>query len=345
VSRVLTAAEIAELVEGSLVGDGARKLRRVAPLDTAGPDDLSFLAAGRYVTYLHGTRAGAVLCTSEHRTEPGPDTRIIVKDPHRAMLRVVRVLFPEGERPRGVDPSSRVGEGTVLGSDVFIGPHAVIGSGARLGDRVVVMSGCVIGDGCEVGEDSLLHPHVVLYSKTRVGRRVVVHSGARLGVDGFGYVEGAGGGGHEKIPHHGACVIGDDVEIGANTAIDRGSVGDTLVGDGTKIDNLVHVGHNCRIGRRCLIMAQVGISGSTCVEDDVILAGQAGLIGHITVHRGARVAGQAGVIGDVPAGVTVSGYPARTHREAMRASAALFRLAGIINRLEELVERGRHKER
>jgi UDP-3-O-[3-hydroxymyristoyl] glucosamine N-acyltransferase len=169
-----------------------------------------------------------------------------------------------------------------------------------------------------------------------LGARVNVHSGARIGSDGFGYVYH--GGAHNKVPHVGGCVIGDDVEIGANTTIDRGSIDDTVVGRGSKIDNLVHLGHNVRIGERCLVMAQVGIAGSAVVGDDVIIAGQAGLGGHIRIGNGARIAGQAGVFGDVPAGETWSGYPARPHREALRASGALFRLAGMMRRLEKLLE-------
>jgi UDP-3-O-[3-hydroxymyristoyl] glucosamine N-acyltransferase len=176
---------------------------------------------------------------------------------------------------------------------------------------------------------------VTAYPGTRVGARVTVHAGTRLGSDGFGYVFGDGQ--HRKIPHVGRCIVHDDVEIGANATIDRGSIDDTVIGAGTKIDNLVQLGHNVRLGRLCLVVSQVGISGSTTVEDGVVIGGQAGVGGHITIGRGARIGGQAGVFGSVPAGETWSGYPARPHREALRAQAALFRLATLLRPLERLL--------
>lgn len=334
----LSAAEVATLVGGALVGDGAMLVTAVAPLDRAGPKDLSFLSAGRYLPAFHTSRAGLVLCTREHETaQPGPATRIVVDDPHRALLRVVRALYPEAPRRFGVDPTATVGEGVILGRDVFLGPHVVVGPGARLGDRVEVMAGAVIGPGVAVGDDVTIHPHVVCYPGTVVGSRVILHAGVCLGADGFGYIPGKAG--HTKIPQVGRCIIGDDVEIGANSTVDRGSVDDTVIGPGTKIDNLVQVGHNCRIGARCLIMAQVGLAGSCHVEDDVIIAGQAGLGGHLTVGKAARIGAQSGVLRDVAPGLMVSGFPARPHRESMRAYAALYRLAGIVDELEEMLER------
>ncbi len=335
----LSAGEVAALVEGRLVGDAGVRLAGVAALDRAEAGDLSFLASARYLAAFRASRAGAVLCTEAHAGDAGPATRIVVADPHRAMLRVVRVLFPEPERVAGVHPTAVIGRGAVLGEAPALGPYVVIGAGATLGDRVTVMAHGVVGEDARVGDDSVLYPGVTVYPRTRIGRRVVVHAGCRLGSDGFGYLQGPGG--HEKIPHVGGCIVEDDVEMGANCTVDRGSIDDTVIGEGTKLDNLVHVGHNVRIGRRCLVMAQVGMAGSTVVEDEVILAGQSGLAGHLTVGRRARVAAQAGVIGDVPGGASVSGFPARNHREQMRGWAALGRLAAIVDELEALVERGR----
>ncbi len=339
-SATLTAAEVAALVGGELVGEGAAPLSGVAPLDRAGPADLSVLASGRYLEEFQRSRAGAVLCKAEHRAAaPGPATRIVVGDPHRAMLEVVGRLYPAPPRAAGIHPTAVVERGATLGADVALGPHVVVGAGARLGDRVTVLAGAVIGAGVPVGDDTLLYPGVVLYPGARLGARVILHAGVRIGVDGFGYVPGPGG--HAKIPHVGRCVVGDDVEIGANSTVDRGSVDDTVIGPGTKIDNLVHIGHNCRVGARCLIMAQVGLAGSTRVADDVILAGQVGLAGHLTVGAGARIGAQSGVMSDVPPGASWFGYPARGHREAMRGVAALYRLTAIVDRIEELAERDR----
>ena len=339
----LSAADVAALVGGTLVGDGAVRVRTVAPLDRAGPDELSFLAASRYLPYFHASRAGVVLLTEAHRgEEPGPATRILVDDPHRAMLIVVRSLYPAQRRDSSVHPTAVIGTGAELGKDLTLGPHAVIGAGARLGERVVVMAGAVVGEGVVIGNDVTLWPNVVCYPGTVIGSRVILHAGVVLGSDGFGYVPGKAG--HDKIPHVGRCVIGDDVEIGANTTVDRGSVDDTVIGPGTKIDNLVQVGHNCRIGARCLLMAQVGLAGSTHLEDDVILAGQVGVAGHLTVGRGARVGAQSGVMGDVPAEATWFGYPARGHGEMMRTIAASHRLAKILGALEDLVDRGKRSK-
>jgi UDP-3-O-[3-hydroxymyristoyl] glucosamine N-acyltransferase len=235
-----------------------------------------------------------------------------------------------------------IGRGARLGANVSIGAYAVIGDGARIDDDVVIDAHAVVGVGVAVGAKSHLYPSVTAYSGAVIGQRVIVHAGARVGSDGFGYV--FRGGRHEKIPHVGRCIVEDDVEIGANTTIDRGSIDDTVIGAGTKIDNLVHIAHNCRIGRLCLIMAQVGIAGSVRVEDGCIIAGQVGISGHHTIGKGSTLAAQAGVFGDIPPGETWSGYPARPHKEALRAQATLFRLAPLMRQLEKLLNSERAKD-
>lgn len=336
--RSLTAEAIARLVGGQVRGDAARRVRAVAPLDRAGAHELAFLAQPKYVPLFERSAAGAALVSPElAETAGGPACRIVVDRPLEAMLRVLPVLYPPAPLPAGIHPTAVIGRGAVLGDGISIGAYSVVGAGAVLGDRVVVGAHCSVGDGVTVGEESHLVDSVTLYPGAVVGRRVRLHAGVRVACDGFGYVQS--GGAHVKIPHVGRCVLEDDVEIGANSALDRGSIDDTVVGAGTKIDNLVHVAHNVRIGKLCLIMAQVGIAGSVHIGDGCILAGQVGVSGHHTVGDRAVLAAQAGVFGDIPAGETWSGYPARPHKEALRAHAALFKLAGLMRRIERLLER------
>ena len=337
-ARTLTAAAVARAVNGRLVGSESVEISAVAPLDRAGPSDLSFLVAPRSAALFARSRAGVVLVAPElEDAKGGAAARVVVAKPHEALLALLPQLYVAPPRVPGVHETARIGRGARLATDVTIGPYVVIGAGAAVGAGSWLESHVVVGDGVEIGAQCRLHPGVVLYPGARLGSRVQLHAGVRIGSDGFGYVFRNGA--HGKIPHVGRCVIEDDVEIGANSTIDRGSIDDTVIGAGTKIDNLVHVGHNVRMGRLCLVMAQVGIAGSTHVGDGVIMAGQAGIGGHIEIGDRARIGGQAGVFGDVPAGETWSGYPARPHRESLRAHAALFKLTGLLKRLERLVEK------
>ena len=213
---------------------------------------------------------------------------------------------------------------------------AVLGRNVRLGRDCVIERHAVVGDGAVLGDECLVGAHASVGPAVELGARVVVNPGARVGGPGFAYA--ASSEGHVPLKHVGRCILEDDVEVGSNTTVDRGSIGDTVVGAGTKIDNLVQIAHNVRIGNRCIIMSQAGLAGSTVLEDDVLLAGQAGLAGHLKIGRGARIAAQAGVIGDVPAGSTYSGYPARPHREVLRQAAALKRLTPLTDSLEQIVE-------
>src|SRR3989454_4455169 len=267
-TRPLSASEIAALTGGRLVGPGTTTVAGIAPLQRAGPGDLSFLASPRYAPYLERTSASVVLVAPAlESTTGGPETRIVVADPYAALLVVLPVLYPQAVWEAGVHPTAVIGRGATWQEPVAIEPHAVLGREVQLGRNVRIGAGCVLGDGVAVGDDTQLYPGVTLYAGTALGRRVIVHAGAVLGSDGFGYIPGKGGEAHRKIPHVGRCLIGDDIEIGANTCIDRGSVDDTVIGSGTKIDNLVHIAHNVRIGARCLIMAQAGVAGSVRSEE------------------------------------------------------------------------------
>jgi len=244
---VLTAAAIADAVGGRLIGDPDTTIRGVAPLDRASPTDLSFLGAAKYAAAFSASRAGVVLVSPELAETPGQSSRVVVDQPQEALLSLLPRFHRTTEAPAGVHQTAVIGRGARLGSDVSIGPYAVIGDRAMLGDRVVVGAHSVIGEGVEIGDDSCLYPAVTIYAGSQIGRRVIVHAGARIGSDGFGYVQKGGDGAHLKIPHVGRCLIEDDVEIGANSTIDRGSIDDTVVGAGTKIDNLVQIAHNVRI--------------------------------------------------------------------------------------------------
>jgi UDP-3-O-[3-hydroxymyristoyl] glucosamine N-acyltransferase len=338
----LSAQAIADLAGGRLSGDGAVEITGVAPLDRAGSCDLAFLALAGYLDEFRASRAGVVLVPEDLAdVQGGPVNRIVVPDPARALGNLLRRLVPEHRPPPGVDPTARLGPGVVLGVEVSIGPYAVLGRDVRLGDRVVVSPGVVIEDGVVIGDDVYLGPRVVCGSGTRLGNRIRIKSGAVIGGTGFGFTSDREG--HHRIPHVGGCVIEDDVDIGSNTTIDRGSIGDTVVGAGTKIDNLVQLGHNVRIGRHCLLMSQVGVAGSSRLGDRVILAGQVGIAGHLTIGDGARLAAQSGLSSDVPAGADFGGYPARANREWLRSLAVLYRLTPIAKDLERLVrERSAH---
>ncbi len=335
---VLTAAAIAARVGGVLHGDGDAVVHRVAPLDRAGPEALSFLSQARYLGWFATSRAGVVLVSPPFATVAGaPATRIVVDKPVDAMVALLREFHRTPSRPTGIHPTAVVSPSARVAEGVTIEAHAVIG------DAVVIGPGCWIGAGAVIEAWSVLgaqvrvYPNAVVYPAVELGDRVVLHAGARIGREGFGFLPAPTG--PQRIPHVGRCVLEADVEVGANSCVDRGSVDDTIIGAGTKVDNLVHVAHNVRIGRMCFLAAQVGIAGSARIEDGVQLGGQVGVSGHLTIGARASVGAQGGVIGDVPAGETWSGYPARPHREQLRAQGALLRLARLVRPLEQLVAR------
>jgi UDP-3-O-[3-hydroxymyristoyl] glucosamine N-acyltransferase len=335
-SEGLTAQAVADFVGGRLLGDGGVRLTGVGPIDRAGPGTLTLAVSPRYAAALESSRAAAVLLPPSLESSPcGPAARIVVGDPYGAMARVIPRLVPPSVHSPGIDPTARIGPDCRLGADVAIGPFVVLGRGVQLGDRCRLAEGVSLGDGVVLGEDSRIDARVVCYPGARIGRRVVLKAGAVIGGDGFGYL--SRGSGHERIPHVGGCIIGDGVEIGSNSCVDRGSLDDTVIGQGTKLDNLVHVGHNVRIGERCLLMAGVGVAGSTRLGNDVILAGHVGVTDHLTIGDRVQVAAKSAVIGNVPAGSVFSGHPARPNRQVLRAQAALYRLAPIVGDLESLV--------
>lgn len=336
-----TLGDLAEAVEARLEGDPEVVIRGIARLEDAGPHDLSFLANPKYQEAASRSAAGAVVVGESYPS----DGRNVLRseNPYLTFARAAELVSPDPRPEPGVDPTAAIAEGARVPDDASIGPNAVIGEGVELGPGVVIGAGSVVEDGVSIGEGTRIFPRVTLHAGTRIGARCVIQSGAVLGSDGFGYATDAEGR-HRRVPQRGGLVIGDDVDVGANCTIDRGSAGDTTIGSGTKIDNLVHVAHNVAIGRGAMIVAQVGIAGSTKIGDHVVLAGQAGLAGHVSIGAGARIGGQAGVIGDVPAGAEYSGYPARPHREQMRVQALLARLPELFERLKSLESRFRDTE-
>lgn len=336
----LRLADLAAAIGGTVSGDGDVRISGIAPLDRAGAGQLSFLASPKYAPLLLESKAAAVLVTPELKDAPGRcANRVVVAKPHEAILALLPRLYRQPERPfTGVHPTAVVDPTAEVDADACIEAFAVIGARVRIGRGAWIGAHCVIGEGAQLGADVRLYPQVTLYPGVTLGDRVAVHSGTRIGSDGFGYVFQDGA--HQKLPHVGGCVIGHDVEIGANCTIDRGSIDQTVIGDGTKIDNLVHVAHNVRIGRLCLMAAQVGIAGSVRIGDGVVMAGQVGVSGHVTIGDKVTLTAQAGIVGNVPSGEMWGGFPARPHREQMRSYAALAKLPEWMKRIDRTLRDG-----
>lgn len=323
--------DLARSLGAELDGDPAVEVSGVAPLESAGPGDLSFLANPKYVEAAQRTAAGALIVGATY--EANGQNVLRSSNPYLLFARATELLLPEEPPEAGVHQTATVSAGADIAADVAIGAMAVIGTGVVLGSGVVIGSGCIVEPEVEIGSGTRLMSRVTAHRGTRIGNDCIVQSGAVLGSDGFGYATDESGR-HHRVPQRGGLEIQDDVDIGANVTIDRGSAGDTVIERGAKIDNLVHIAHNVRIGENAFIVAQVGIAGSTEVGSNAVLAGQAGIVGHVKIGARARVGAQAGVIGDVPDDAEVSGYPARSHREQMRAHALFARLPELFERLK-----------
>jgi UDP-3-O-[3-hydroxymyristoyl] glucosamine N-acyltransferase len=318
-------------------GTGDVEVIRVNGIEQAGPGDLTFVANPRYHALLSGTRASAVILG--HGDEGHAPCPVLRSDnPYRTFADAVN-LFHESDSPAiGIDRQSSIAADVTLGEGVSVGPFVTIGAGATVGARTIIHPNVVIGPRVRLGDDCVVHSHVAIRERVRVGNRVILHNGAVLGSDGFGYAKQADGS-HLKIPQHADVILEDDVEIGANTTIDRPSVGETRIRAGTKIDNLVQIAHGVSIGRRALLAAQVGIAGSTVVEDDVVLAGQVGVSGHLRVGRGVVATAQTGIPNSLEDGEFVSGYPAIANRDWRKSSAVFRQLPALKKRIAQLEAR------
>ena len=331
---VRTLGEIGRAAEADVEGSPDTVIHGVAGLEDAKPGELSFLAHPRYEPALASTQATAVILAPGVSC-PEHVQALRAKDPYLALARILHLFDPfQDELPAGTHPSAVIGNDVVKGEGVRIGAGVVIEEGAVIGARSTISPGVFIGKWAVIGEDAYLHPRVVVARGCILGKRVVIQAGAVIGSDGFGYA--FAGGAYRKIPQIGIVEIGDDVEIGANTCIDRATLGRTRIGSGTKIDNLVQVAHNVAIGEGCAFAAQTGVAGSTQIGKGVRLGGQTGIGGHVRIGDGVTAAGQAGIIGDISSGETVSGYPARSHRQMMRIHAILHQLPELLRRLRVL---------
>jgi UDP-3-O-[3-hydroxymyristoyl] glucosamine N-acyltransferase len=330
-----TLDELARLTGGRLAGDPAREITGAAPPHTAGLCDVTFVFAQKALAVFLASKAGAAI-VPEGCDAAGRDV-IHHRNPQAAMPAVLEALYPERRPAPGVHGTAVVHGSANVGARVHVGPHAVVDEDAVLADDVIVGAGSHVGRGSVVGERTRLHPHVVLYPDVRLGRDCVLHSGVVIGADGFGFVRA--GGSHRKIPQVAGVVIGDDVEIGANSCVDRGTLTPTRIGTNTKIDNLVQIGHNCEIGDRVIVCGQAAIAGSTIIEDDVVLAGQVGATGHLRVGRGSIAAAGTGITGDVDPGARIAGHPPMPLQEWRRVQATYRRLPDMRSELRDLRKR------
>ena len=332
---VPTLAELADLVGGTLSGAGDRAITGVAPVDEATVGQIAFLALRQYGKHVERCQASAYLVSVELVSlVPDSVASIVVVDPYQALRRLQTHFAPPHLWTPGVHPTAVLAEDVTLGEGTAIGPYAVLEEGVHVGAGTRIGAHCVLQHGTVIGDRTRVYPHVVVYYDTEIGSDVIIHSGVILGVDGFGYtlVDGE----HAKMPQIGRCIIGDGVEIGANTAVDRGSLGDTRVGRGVKIDNLVHLAHNVKIGARTMIAAMSAVAGSTTVGKGVWIGGQSGVINQVEVGDGARIAVRSGVTRDIPAGETVSGFPAIPHVDEVWRRARIGRIPKMIERIREL---------
>ena len=329
-------SELATRLDCRLEGDGELDVTRVAGIQDAQPGDITFLANPKYEKLLATTRATAVILKEE--APAAPCAMLRARDPYLAFARAVSLFAPVSRPAPGVHALAAIAADASLGADVSVGPFVAIGEGARIGERTVIYPNVTIGAGATVGSDCTIHSNAAIRERCTVGDRVILQNGVVVGGDGYGFVR-RGDGTHEKIPQVAVVVIEDDVELGANTTVDRPAVGETRIKAGTKIDNLVQIGHGVTVGRNVLMAAQVGIAGSTDVEDDVVFGGQVGVGGHLTIGRGAIAVGQSGVTNSLDPGAFVAGYPAIDSRDWRKASVLFRRLPEMKRRIEQLEAR------
>jgi len=332
----LKLSELAARLDCRLDGDGAIEISRVAGIQRAEPGDLTFLTNPRYLPDLETTRASAVI-VGAHEARPPAFAGAVLRssEPYVTFARAVALFAHVVPPPPGIDRLSAVAADATLGAGVSIGPFVTVGAGASIGARTIVYPNVAIGPGARIGDDCVIHSQASIRERVRIGNRVILHDGVVVGADGFGFARQKDGT-HLKIQQLADVVIEDDVEIGANTTVDRPAVGETRIGAGTKIDNLVQIAHGVALGQRVLLAAQTGIAGSTTVGDDVMMAGQSGVAGHLAIGRGVKIGAKSAVLQSVEPDAFVTGHPAFEHAEWRRASVVFRQLPALKKRLDEL---------
>ena len=333
--------ELADLVEGKIEGDGSVKVKGVTKVEDAKKGEITLAVSEKFLYKARQSQASAVIVPLGVKDFSKPV--IQVKNPRLAFAQILELFAPQSPRFSGIHPTALIGVNVHMGNDVTVGPYTVLGDGVELADDVYVSSGVYLGNNVEIGKGSFIHPRVTILDDTIVGEKVIIHSGTVIGSDGFGFAKKEDGS-YYKIPQVGRVVIEDEVEIGANVAIDRATIGETRIGSGCKIDNLVHIAHNVTLGRNVAIVGLVGISGSSTIGDGVILAGQAGVTDHVRVGNNTIVAAKSGVTKDIGPNEFVSGFPARPHSKQKRVKAIINRLPQLLERLKKLEEMNRGKK-
>ena len=331
-NMTFTTAEIARHLQGEVLGDATATLTGFAPAASAKPGDLTFAENEDYFALAEQSAATAIIADGRFKSA----RKILIRVPNAriAFARAMALFFPERTFTAGIHPTAVIAASAKVDATAHIGPHCVVGERVRIGVRSVLQAGSCVGDDSKLGDDVNLFPNVTIYPGAEIGRRVRIHAGTVVGSDGFGYVQDAGV--HRKVPQIGNVIIGDDVEIGANVAIDRGALGSTVIGKGTKIDNLVHIAHNVEIGEGSLILGQVGIAGSTKFGKYVILAGQVGIAGHLKIGDRVIVTAKSGVMHDIPDDGKWLGIPAQPDKQAKRQMIAIQHLPELLKRVAEL---------
>lgn len=333
--KTYSAQQIAEIVGGELRGDAEKQVQKVAGLEEADANAVSFLANPKYMPLLETTRAGIVIAPRDTRCPEGM-TLVLCEDASRGFTAVVNAMHPNYRRPNtGISAAAVIDESAAIDPAAFVGPNTTIGANVTVGSGTQIQANVSIGENVTLGRDCWIFPGVVVYDGCRIGDRCVIHAGTVIGSDGFGFLEQQAGGIRDKIPQVGIVDIGNDVEIGSNSTIDRARFDRTVIGSGTKIDNLVQIGHNVRVGENTVIVSQAGISGSTTIGNNVIIAGQVGVIGHTTIGDNAMIGAKSGVSKAVAPGSKISGYYAADHKRTMRELAAVRKLPEFIKQLKK----------